>query len=102
MRFIQIFKEIRTLGFSIKLLIEKFDVLQRALASETMVVPLPDDELINVKYAAQILNVSTKTVERYRAKGTIGYTKPAGLVSYSKNEVTALAKSIILRSKSNS
>lgn len=86
----QMLKEIRTIGSAIKFLGDKLDELFQVLVA----VPVPEDQLINVHRAAEILDVSTKSVERYRQRGLLSFSKPAGLVYYSRNEVTELAKNI--------
>lgn len=90
----QLLNDVNALQIKIENLLAKFDKLQLSLFPVLTLVSNPDppDERINVKYAAQILNVSTKTVERYAKQGLLSCDKPAGLCYYSKNEVVALAK----------
>ena len=86
----QILKEIRMLNSSMKHLMEKYDELHRSLVT----IAVPDDQLLNVARAAEVLGVSTKTVERYRQNGILSFKKPMGLVYYSRNEVMELARNI--------
>lgn len=84
----KILEEIKTVCSLLKFLIKQFEQCNYPA------VPVPEDKLINVREAAQIMHVSAKSIERYRNQGILSHKKIGGLVSYSKNEVTALAKTL--------
>lgn len=86
----RILEEIKNLGNQLKFLIEKSEQYN----CPAVVVPIPEDELINVHMAAKLMGVSPKTAERRGKNGIINYKKIGGLGYYSRNEVTALAKTM--------